>query len=366
MASEQHPKKHPPSLPRAALRDALACNWSQFHPIAALYCLPAIIAVLIAGQLSDHPLEGLIAAAGALPVGFGAFQHLTRLRAAPMLLAAAGISLSAAIGTMVSGIPVVEAATAGLWGFALGLFTALGTASWWVLLQCAVALVIATTFPADLLHAGERAGLVLAGGAVQIAAITALWLLFPGPFTIAAPPNEQPPPRTLREAWQTLGRTAALHSDRLWYCVSLGASVAAGVGVFRLSGMENGYWTPMTVLLVLRWGGLQVTLARAFARGLGTLAGALLVTLFAAVIQPPPGVLIGLGILAAWVAYAFQWVNYGALSLGVTAYVVLGFAVAGLPEPVIAAHRALATLLGAALAVVGQLVLHTLERMSRG
>ncbi len=286
----------------------------EFHPIAALYCLPAIITVVLAGQLSDRALEGLIAASGALTVGFGAFQHLTRLRAAPMLLAAAGVSISAAIGTIVSGIPVLEAATAGLWGFALGLFTVLGTASWWVLLQCGVALVIATTFPSDVLHAVERAGLVLAGGVMQILAISALWSLLPRPFAAMAPPNEQPPPRTLYEAWRTLGRTAALHSDRLRYCVSLGLSVAAGVGVFRLSYVQNGYWTPMTVLLVLRWGSQEVTLARAVARGLGTLAGALAVTLFAAFLKPPPEALNGLGVLAAWVSYAFQFVNYATLT----------------------------------------------------
>jgi fusaric acid resistance family protein len=346
----------------AALHDAVTCDWSRFEPVAALYCLPAIAIVLAIGQATDRSLEGLIAAGGALVVGFGAFQHLTRLRAAPMLLAAAGTSVSAAIGTLVSGIPGIEAGTAGLWGFALGLFTALGTASWWVLLQCGVALVIATTFPDNLLHAGERAGLVLAGGMVQIAVVTGLWRLIPRPFAQMAPPNEQLPPRTLTEAWQTLGRAAALHSARLRYCIALGLSVAAGVVVFRVVGLPNGYWVPMTVLLVLRWGGLQVTLGRAMARGLGTLAGAGAVTLFAALAQPAPGTLIGFGLAAAWACYAVQWVNYAMLSVGVTAYVVLGFALAGLPEPIIAVHRALATVIGAVVAVAGQLAVRAFDR----
>ncbi len=358
MACDQPPA---PGVLRAALHDAVTCDWSRFEPVAALYCLPAIAVLLAVGQFTDHSIEGLIAASGALVVGFGAFQHLTRLRAAPMLLAAAGTSISAAIGTLVSGIPGIEAGTAGLWGFALGLFTALGTASWWVLLQCAVALVIATTFPADLLHAGERAALVLAGGMTQIAVISGLWLLMPRPFASMAPPNEQLPPRTLTEAWRTLGRAAALHSARLRYCLALGLSVAAGVVVFRLVGLENGYWVPMTVLLVLRWGGLQVTLGRALARGIGTLAGAGAVTLFAALAQPAPGTLIGLGIAAAWACYALQWVNYAVLSVGVTAYVVLGFALSGLPEPMVAAHRALATVVGALVAVAGQLAVRVLD-----
>ncbi len=340
----------------AALRDAVSFDWSQFQPLAALYCLPAIIGLLVVGERSGHEPEGLIAAAGALPVGFGAFQHLTRLREGPMLLAAVGIGVSAAVGTLVSGVLGLEALTAGLWGFGLGLFTALGTANWWVLLQCAVALVIAVTFPADLAHAGERAALVLAGGAAQIAVIGLLWRVAPRPFIGIAPPNEQPPPHSLAEARDTLRRDI-LSSARLWYCAALGLSTAAGVVVFRLLGFQNGYWVPMTVLLVLRWGGLRVTLARALARCLGTLLAAAATTLFAALAQPAPATLIALGIVSAWACYALQWVNYAAFSVFITAYVVFGFAVDGLPEPVVAGHRALATLLGGVVAVSGQLAL---------
>lgn len=358
MASD---RRSSPGVLRAALHDAVTCDWTRFMPVAALYCLPAIIGLLIAGQLSGHTVEGLIAASGALTVGFGAFQHLTRLRAAPMVLAAVGMSVSAGIGTLVSGIPGLEAATAGLWGFALGLFTALGTAGWWVLLQCAVTLVVAVSFPADLYYAGERAALVLAGGAAQIVVIGALWLIAPRPFAGMAPPNEQLPPRTLYEAWRTLERAAALRSSRLRYCAALGLSTAIGVIVFRLIGIPNGYWVPMTVLLVLRWGGLQVTLGRALARCAGTLAGAGAITLFAALAQPAPGTLIGLGVAAAWACFALQWVNYAVFSVCITAFVVFGFAVAGLPEPAMAGHRALATLLGGVVAIAGQLAVRVLD-----
>ncbi len=348
-------------LLRAALHDAVACDWSRFMPVAGIYAVPAIILLLIAGELSDHMVEALIAAGGALTVGFGAFQHLTRLRVAPMLLATAGIGVSAAVGTMASGVTFLEAGTAGVWGFGLGLFTALGTASWWVLLQGAIALVIAATFPADLLHAGLRAALVMGGGVMQMASIALLWWVSPRPFANMAPPNEELPPRTLTEAFRTLRRATSLHSTRLHYCAAVGLSTAAAVGVFRLSGFANGYWVPMTVLLVLRWGGLRVTLGRALARGLGTLGGAGLTTLFAAVAQPPSELLMALGVIAAWACFALQWVNYMVFSVCITAYVVFGFALAGLPEPMIAAHRAMATVIGALLGVAGQLALRQMD-----
>ncbi len=358
-------RRSSPGVLGVAWHDAVTCDWTRFMPVSALYCLPAIVGLLIAGQLSGHTVEGLIAASGALTVGFGAFQHLTGLRAAPMVLAAVGMSVSAGIGTLVSGIPGLEAVTAGLWGFALGLFAALGTASWWVLLQCAVTLVVAVSFPADLFYAGERAALVLVGGAAEILVVSALWLLAPRPFAGMAPPNEQLPPRTLGEAWRTLERAAALRSERLRYCAALGLSTAVGVVVFRL-GIPNGYWVPMTVLLVLRWGGLRVTLGRALARCAGTLAGAGAITLFAALAQPSPNTLIALGAVAAWGCFALQWVNYAVFSVCITAFVVLGFAVAGLPEPVMAGHRALATLLGGLIGIAGQLAVRAIGDKDEG
>jgi uncharacterized membrane protein YccC len=176
-----------------------------------------------------------------------------------------------------------------------------------------------------------------------------------------APPNEELPPRTLTEAWRTLKRAAGLRTARLRYCAALGVSTAAGVVLFRLIGLENGYWIPMTVLIVLRWGGLRLTLGRALARALGTFAGAGVATLFAALVHPAPATLIILIVITAWACYSLQWVNYAAFSIGMTAYVVFGFAIAGLPEPLVAAHRALATLVGALVGVAGQLAIRAAD-----
>lgn len=352
MASE--PK---PSVLRAALSAAFRFDWTAAHPLAAVYCLPGILVPLAAGEALGARVDGLVGASGALIVGFGAFQRLTRLRAGPMLLAAFGASLSAFIGTLVSGVPVLEAVAAGLWGAALGVFTALGTASWWVLLQCAIALVIATTFPADLHGAAERALLILGGAAVQVAIVSALWAIAPGPFRGMRPPSEEPPPHSLYEASLLLAPGGKLTPARLRYCAGVGLSAAAGIALFRALDFPNGYWIPMTVLLVLRWGGLHLTLGRALARCTGTLIGVGLVTLATAAIRPSPAALIALGLLAAWYCYALQWVNYAAFTVGITAFVVFGFALAGLPEPVVAAHRAVATLIGGGLAVLGQVIL---------
>lgn len=53
--------------------------------------------------------------------------------------------------------------------------------------------------------------------------------------------------------------------------------------------------------------------------------------------------------------------NYGAFSIGMTAYVVFGFAITGLSEPLVAAHRALATLVGGLVGVAGQLAIRAVD-----
>lgn len=111
----------------------------------------------------------------------------------------------------------------------------------------------------------------------------------------------------------------------------------------------------MTVLLVLRWGGLRVTLARTVARCAGTLLGAGFVTLAVPVLRPGPPARMTLGMLAVWVCYATQWANYAFFRICITTYVVCAIALPGLREPFVAGHRAAATALGGLVALIGQI-----------
>src|SRR5579871_107934 len=66
----------------------------------ALYCLPALSLLLALGILSGHADAALVAASGAFAVGFGSFQQFTRHKMAPMVLAAVGMTASAAAGSI--------------------------------------------------------------------------------------------------------------------------------------------------------------------------------------------------------------------------------------------------------------------------
>jgi uncharacterized membrane protein YccC len=128
-------------------------------------------------------------------------------------------------------------------------------------------------------------------------------------------------------------------------------AVLAGELLYRVLEMPNGYWVPMTVLLILRPAARE-TVARTLGRLIGTLCGVGLLTLLMALLRPAIPVLVSLIVATAWTCYAFLRVDYAILSLAITIYVVLLFAIGGLPEPLVALHRTAATLLGGVIALL--------------
>jgi hypothetical protein len=59
------------------------------------------------------------------------------------------MTLSAAVGTLAGGTTMLSVGAAAGWAFGLGIATKLGTAAWWIMLQCAIALVLSASSPAD-------------------------------------------------------------------------------------------------------------------------------------------------------------------------------------------------------------------------
>jgi hypothetical protein len=85
-----------PSLPAEKTgiwNDVASMNWSEFRPVEALACVPAIISLITFGLALGDMTAALAASSGALVVGFGAFQQDFRHPAEPMLLVSVGMSL---------------------------------------------------------------------------------------------------------------------------------------------------------------------------------------------------------------------------------------------------------------------------------
>jgi hypothetical protein len=134
----------------AATGDVTKLQWEEFHSAAAACCVPAIVIILVWELVVGQRYAALAATAGAFSVGFGLFQRLSSFaRAAPMLLALVGMTISATVGTLASASPLSEGIAAAIWAFGVAAAVGLGTAVWWIVLQWSIALVIAAAFPAD-------------------------------------------------------------------------------------------------------------------------------------------------------------------------------------------------------------------------
>lgn len=300
------------------------------------------------GLLLGEPMLGLVAATGAFSAGFGVFQRLSVVEILPMLLAASGMTVSAALGTLAGVTPWVEALASAVWAFGVGLTVILGTAAWWITLQWSIALVLAASFPADAAHALLRGALVAVGAVAQLILTPILWRLVGRRFAeVHAPQAQEIGLPQLRTA---LRRALRWGSPNLRHAGALAIAVGAATILFRWMGLSNGYWMPMTVLIVLR-ASFNDTVAFALARIAGTIAGAGAVTLALALLRPSLPYLVLLSAAFAWGCYALLRVNYAMFTFCITGYVAVLFALVGLPEQEIAFYRIVATSLGGAIAL---------------
>jgi uncharacterized membrane protein YccC len=322
-------------------------RWNNGGVGTALLCLPAIALSLAAGIAFGQAAGGMVAAGGALSVGFGAFQQLSSLRALPMILAAIGMAVSTLVGSVLGAHSLPFALLLGLWAGFCGLTTTLGAGAWWTVLQWVIAMLVAGSRPGGLLAGAERAVLVLAGGGLQVLIVGAVRRLHLLPEA-----TTQPLPRApLRTAGRLLRRHLSWRAPTGRYAVVLACSVGGLDLISRQLDLPNGYWAPMTLLILLK-PAFRDTLKRGIQRILGTLGGAGLATLAAAYLRPSEPVTAAMITLCAFGAYLLLRVNYLAYSLCMTAYIAFMLTLAGTPEPVVALNRVVGTVAGGIAALV--------------
>jgi len=318
-----------------------------FHWREAALCLPAMPLLIIAGQASGYPVQGVTAAGAAFAVAFGAARELRGRRWAAMLSATVGMALAAMLGTLLgqdSTAFIVAAAVAAAGCAALALYD---EDIWWVALQVVIIFLVAGYYQGGVAAATERSATVLVGGVVEIASVVALARAFP---RAAAP---------LFAAAERPERHRALlvaHMVRAALCV------AASLVIIALLGVANGYWAPMTALIVLK-PKLRETRVRGLARVGGTLGGCLLATLFAIGCRDQPWLLLAGMTLSAGAAFALQKAHYAGLTASITATIVLLVSLGHTSAIGNAEHRIVATLVGGGLAMlVPLLVPHKIPR----
>jgi uncharacterized membrane protein YccC len=149
---------------------------------------------------------------------------------------------------------------------------------------------------------------------------------------------------------QCLRDELTLHGDTAEYVARLALVLLTSTAIYRYFHVRNGYWIPMTALLVLK-PGLTDTVSRAIARMLGTMCGAMAVSFALAHLQPVPLVLAGFTVLFAWLAFGLVNVNYALFSMAITGYIVFLLSLNEIPGPVLAQRRTFCTALGGAIAL---------------
>lgn len=309
---------------------------------SAFLCAPALVLTLGYGLISGDIADATVAATGSLIVGFGSVQAFTRHRWAAMVLAAVGMSVSAFSGSLAGNSEITAIAISALWAAACAMFASIELGAWWIILQWSIALFVAAFYPADLPGAALRAALILAGGTLQIACVVVGWQLAGGPPFKAAH-------HSLRRVRKSLHLARIGKLPTLRHALRAAISVALATALIRWTGLPNGYWAPMTALIVLK-PQLRATHTRGLERLIGTVVGAGIASLIS--LAAPSGVvLLGLAVVSAWLAYGLQRSDYVFFTMAITATIVFVLALDHEPELSTALHRLLATLLGGGLAL---------------
>lgn len=354
-----NPKRDRTVTPPHFFADVYDFKWSLLTLRLPLVSTAPVAFCLFAGVLAGHPAAGLLTGGGAFTVGFGANQRISDSRLIPMLAAVLGVAVATLAGTLAGHNSYWLGIAAAAWGFWYGLLTARNTGVSWVAQQSTIAMLIASAFPTGPVPALIRAGLLAAGGILQLTVTTmALSLLHQLPRDALAIPtsiyqtvNEQHRElvRRLRHFPKSL--PAFSRKRAFFYALRLAVTVAAATEVYRQLGIQSGYWIPMTALLVAK-PAFYETVSRAAARVVGTLAGAYVGSLLILHLAPQPEILAAVAAAFAFLSFATNAVNYGLFSACITGYIVFLLSLNQIPSPEMAERRFWCTALGAAIAVI--------------
>ena len=327
--------------------DTLQAPWQQHTLFEGLIAMLAIGVCLIVGEATGHQAAGAIAAGGALTVGFAVFFPVLHSALLSMLMATLGIATATFAGSLSAQWTPAVLIVVAIAALNYGLLSGLGVNAGWVAQQSAVYLVIATYFPNGPKYAAGRGAMLLLGGLLQMAVHAVIRIRR---HVSHGAPLWKIGMARLRTYARQIGGHMAWGSDTLAYTVKLMITLVLATAIYRRMHWANGYWVPMTAVLVLKpqWTG---TISRSSARVLGTLTGAALAYGFAQIPHWPHW-LIG-AFVVAWAlgCYALQGVNYALFSLCMTLYIVFLFRFGGFSETQAAHLRLINTAIGGGLAL---------------
>jgi len=331
--------------------DTTLFPWVKRTPADGIRATIAVAIALIVGQLAGHPGAGAIAASSAFTVGFAIFHEALASALLSMGIVTIGIASATLTASYCAEWTPLVLLLAILAATNYALLAALSPTAGWIGQQCAVFVVVASFFPDGLHYALGRTSMVLVGGASQMLVFTVFYLS----YERARVPVDAPFSTRLRDRlWQlfTQFRQELQPSHSVtFYAVRLSVTLVLCTAIYRHFHVPNGYWSPMTGLLVLKpdWSN---TLSRSVARLTGTLIGVGIGIVIALYIPLTTPIILLLVVVFAWASFSLQAVNYAAFSLCVTLYIVCLFHFGGFSETAAAHVRLFNTALGGTIALL--------------
>jgi hypothetical protein len=313
-----------------------------FDPVGAAVRILPVIGALAIGHATDHPVPGALAAGGAFLVGFGA--PIDRFDANPLLLSLVSLLSGAAAiaGSMAAPYAWLAVAVVSALGALCGIAARRTPSQSWIALQCGLAGILGTSYPTSLDGAVLRALFIVAGGMAQAEVLL-----------------------LSRKVWRGVTPPGASEPLSPRYALHLAVALGFATLLERALQMRNGYWVPMTTLLVLRPDTRQ-TLLRAISRTIGTIGGVVVASAAILASHPSRPVLAAGVALSAAGTYVFHRATYGLFSAFIAIYAVSLLAFTGQPERAIATARITATLVGAGIGLGVQLIDDLIEVVNRG
>jgi hypothetical protein len=331
--------------------DTTVFLWMKRSPADGLRATLAVAIALVVGQLAGHSGAGAIAAGSAFTVGFALFHETLASALLSMGILTLGISsatLAGSLGAESTGLVLLLAVFAAI-NYAL--LDRLSPTAGWIGQQSALFVIVASFFPDGLHYAVGRTSMVLAGGVLQMLVFTAFHFIRRRASFAGGPPITT---RLLSRTGQLFARVREeIHPtpEAASYALRLIITLVLCTAIYRHFHVRNGYWSPMTGLLVLKrqW---SDTLSRGIARLTGTLLGAGIGVVVALYLPMTTPFVLLLVVVFAWASFSLQAVNYAALSLCVTLYIVCLFHFGGFSQTAAAHIRLFNTALGGTIALL--------------
>jgi hypothetical protein len=337
---------------RPYLGKSFIFDWKSSSFGSDLVLVVPIALCLGLGLQLGHPAAGMIAASGAMTVGFGRKHSIDNSPLLPMIFASLGNAVATFIGMIAGHRNFILVAVVAFAGFLYGLSTTRQAGFGWVGQQCIVFLLVASAYPFSPRYAVARASLVLAGGVLQLLCSSILLRLLTQlrADLLAVPRLVRAEQAALRSTVLNATDSVTRWPDALPYALRLAITLGLSTELYREIHFASGFWIPVTALMVLK-PGLADTASYAIARTLGTIAGAVLTSLFLFHFAPSLVALVLYTLLFAWLSYGTVNVNYALYSLVVTANIVFELSLINLPGKATAEQRAIATAIGGSLAL---------------